>query len=796
MILFFRRYFLFVLPLYYGIPTLWCAALCPGDTLTAQTPCFPEDSDGGNFFEISGLVHDVPETGVVLHFLSKDRDFWDEVDKNAQGGGGVTQEAAPRPQKPAPRPQKPPRKCMSVTERAQQLLQRLRRSSLCFEDVCGAYSNRGGFEHDVLRLMHTGIDIREEQGRYHYYGKVKDRTCPHENVAVAMFKLLCDEKLSLFQVSFQLYRDGYIAHAPEALKILEHALAVGDVHPHNRSFISHDGVDFCVILRDFWKNVEGCSAEDIEEKMRRPSEKYACVLQHGVYTRVIRRLCALRDEKTLCQLQQLKYAKALDHQDHGGEMAEQGDVRVHRRDKVLRVLQQNINAEVHLDDLLKAVNVMRKDVCGDPTPVNMRALLGVVISLAMRGWPIIYDKEKRTAKLLDTVLQVDTPKENTNLLTLLYDLIQVYNADLVRDEIAYYAYCGGYWPSGFKGGEKRRFFKTVNKYKELLAIMGHISVDCCVQYRRGSVTTQRLLWLHGKTESAVDKTNEPDLSLEEEENGVGSARAVKVFQASPEFAVFLDHLLALGVTPKKNEQESTAIELVASPATKEAMIENALRREDLSTGAFWSLCSQLGFQKQKDVWDIAGVLTLKKEGGRLLYNPEASLFSWDDTSCLPEPKKNTFVSAVFVLKRNDPDLSQLALLHMLRQQGFQDVQPNCITWASRALAVLGFCPTRSVDLINARKHLALMLAPYARPIPEVDSRKRVVFAWKIAEKVNTFVQDGSVHKLWKVYQEGQGERLPCRKRQKLDQKPSGPEHIMRLEIPHLYNMLQEKRTSC
>lgn len=648
----------------------------------------------------------------------------------------------------------------SLSKRAKNLLQLLKKNTLSFGDVKDAFYKKQGvrfFQEDILQAMYHGADIRRDGKRYYCRGDVTDAPAPSEHVAIAMFNILYRNEGSLFDLKFQLYREGHRDYAPDALGYIELALAVGGVHPRNRQIRAEDRVDFCAKAKEIWRKTRishKCFCVYIEN----PTPKEKAFLKNKHYARILRSLWRLNHGKQLAVLEDMK-----------ASLPPVNPFRANKQDTIIKALKKHRNKEVYLAELLDWVSPPGKKR-------NKTTFLGSVLTLALNDWPIFYNKDKQTVTLLEKALPTLTPAEGTNLLTMIYDLVQRYKNRLTQEEIAYYAYQGGYGPKCFKRGNKAPFYACIRQDKAMLAIMGYINSDCCAQNLRADVCRQKpllpLVCHKDKFQSAAYyKRYGPDVT----EQDIDAVCAAQEFQKSAEFTVFEHHVRSMNKT--------------RGPAAEYAKpVENLLRDGPILARDFWKLFDNFGCKKEQDMWNIADALTSSDANNRLIYNPKTSQFSWDNDCPLLSPEAQTLVSTVFSLQNDHPDMPSHELGYMLKQYGFTHISENDVQEILRGLAVLGL--SHGYELAYEREIVDLLLTPGVNPKANVGKNRQLSRPWRIAHRVVNWAHNGSLKNLWKVYEDLRIENPPPCKRKKTEKKSYNPEDVLLAKTPHLYEILQ------
>lgn len=659
-----------------------------------------------------------------------------------------------------------PSASIMLGESAERIIAILTGKDVRFEDLKDTcYKNRGLFCEDILQAMHKGADIRQTKpGYYRYHGQLKEVHQPSEDVSIAMFNILKERVITLFDLKFCLYLQGYRSYTPAYLNHLEGALVVGNVHPYRSKINAHDFRSFDT-LQEIWRMRQEDTHEHFCSYMNNPGScTHATVLSIRRNKRILIRLKDLYDREILPELEILHAAYSqgagVDKNDH----KEDCTPRENRKSKIMQVLRNNQNTEISLRYLLRESGLPQEGQ-------GKTMLLGVVTSLALRDVPIVYDKDAASVTLLSQVIAQKTPKPNTNLLTMVYDLTSCYQEGINLDEMAYYAYREGYWPEGFGRGQKKIFCNCVNDYRKFLAILGYIDACCCEPKQRGRISCQRDIWKIVRGAGGVRdiehyRSSCPNII----ESDLDVMRALYTFYQGEEFLCFCFYFGEQNM--RKRDELNKRLQCVeervrAGPATV------------LDLQIFYN--ESFGLDDSQSMWDIAGILTNRKSG-RLIYDPQRAMFSWDNDSCVPTPSENTLVAEVFSLINIDRDMPEEVLGHMLKQKGFQDVDEEDVQKIKIGLSVLGLRSGRGVCGAQVRKAINAILDPGCNPDGVLS---------EVADRVVCWVHSGSFLKLWRAYKETL-EVPPPVKRKKPGACRRSPENIIHSEIPALYAILQKE----
>lgn len=667
---------------------------------------------------------------------------------------------------------------MTTHTRAHKLMEILTKGEVCFVDVKDMYSqclDHHSFQLDILYLMRNNVDIRETKSNYYQcFGVLKEASPPSEAVAIAMFNLLSEKRRSLFDLYFQLYLRGYREFSTCSLRVLEGALNVGGVHPYDRDIVSQKGLSISAECKKVWAEVKDLSYADMMTYLSELPEKHAYTLQEMRYSRLITCLWRLKEKGTLKILQEMR-----------GSLEAEADKRTRKSQKMSRqhqimtILIAHKNKEIALNDVFRMVTDTQKSMQIRPLSCK-NALLKVVLPLAIGVHPIIYDKEKQTVKLLDQPMPLERPKKNTNLLTMIYDLMTKYEGCITSEELNYYAYKWGYWLECQKKG-RQRFDLCANRYKESLAIQGYIDISSFAKGDQEDILCQRKIWSLVVQEGEVhDLAYYKKFYVDVIQKDIDAVRAVHALQKTPEFVIFYAYVKELDKARNATAEDCCKC------------LEVVLRQSPMTAEVFSVFCGLFGLKTEQEIWDIASRLTRRTKDGRLIYEPKKCLFSWDSEGCFPQPKKEAFLATLFSLKFDFPDIENKTLLYMIGQNGFQDVTAVDVHEALYGFAVLGLYSPYEQYLTQERHLVQLILASDAQqPEPEVNDHGRILWAWKIAYIVVNWMRDGSLHNFWRFYLGAPESVLPA-KRMKLQTSSSDSEDSLLIKIPRIYHVVQPK----
>ena len=674
--------------------------------------------------------------------------------------------------------------------RVQALLQCLKERKVCFKDVKRTLYLKGGisaFQEDILLLLRNNIDVRQEGTGFTCGGELMVDRCPSEHVSEAMFKLLCASSITAFDMRFALYRKGYIDCSRDFLLRLEIALVIGDVHPHGQEInVKRGGVGMNKKLKDVWRKVNNYSRPALTTLLNGVYARSHEFYLNPFYKGVLWVLWKLKESKQLDNLVRLKDA-----------CKKQGETFLapthsHRKAQIFMILQDRKNQAHMISDLMGLIQP-------DGAKCGIQAVLQSSLLLALDGLPIVYNRDLQELTLLDTATEAKNPKEGTNFLTMLYDLARQYKTALFPEEIAYYAKEGGYWEQDSSGRvlDRRELFQYIDEQQEALVIQGYIEVDRCLKKIKNNIDRKKMLWPrfieddqdHGLPYYRKFCRAATNKDLE-------GLRALRTRIKQPDFTVF------------KNYVSSRTDKYPVM--TGEQFVKFCLCKRGYTFSDLLRLC-HVRDMKALDLWEVAGTLTCQEEGGRLLYCPAEDKFTWDDEGQVPHPLGCAYVARTFALKRMYAGISNNAVVHMLRQEGFDYMTLNKVNKVLRGLETLGLCArSNSITpegLAMQRRLLNAMLDETAKPNPQKNKYGVVTWQWQIAEIVYSWQDNKTMELLLQTYAEGDGAdgapedvsaqvssqvSAPPAKRQKLEEGLKSFEHIVYDEIPRLYTLLCRK----
>lgn len=671
--------------------------------------------------------------------------------------------------------------------RVHSLLERLNRGKVCFEDVKKSLypkSNVLVFQEDILRLMRDNIDICRSGKGFMCTGKVRSKDfCPLLHVSEAMFMILCDETMTLFDMKFELYSKGYVHYAREFLLCLEMALIVGDVHPHSREIRAKGNVHMNAKLKAIWQKVQGFISSELTDFLSRKHDRGHEDYLGSFYKRVIKILWDLKDTKLLRRLEELKAELDASRQ----PLTALSPLHVSRKAQVLAVVQRYKNQEFTIPDIITLLDIPISAGC-------RRVFLQSALLLALDGFPIIYHKYSQSIMFLDPAADVSVPPEGTNFLTMLYDLSEEYQTQLLPEEIAYYAHKGGYLEQDANGKvtNRAKLFERIDACQEALAVQEYIDVAHCAVKNQNKIRRHKMLWptiLKEDTEYTL--TYYRRIFYLATQKDLNDLRELKKRIKEEDFIVLRNHVSC-----------STVERMTITGAD---FVQSCLCRRDYTFSDLLSLCQRRGMHV-KDLWDAAGALTCREEGGRLLYFPDEERFVWDSKSRMPTPLECSFVARCFTLQSMYPNATHAAIAHMLKQEGFCNTLPTRVKQTMRGLETLGLNPCLVYapfgHFYKQRQFLNLMLTENATIVPDRGASGSVSWQWKTAQMVLSWQKDKTMELLLQAYIKRQGYEqkdasdqdgvIPPVKRQKMEEGLQTFGCIIRDEIPELYSLLCKK----
>lgn len=633
------------------------------------------------------------------------------------------------------------------------------------------------FKRDILQAMHSGADIIEKNKHYHCLKELTNRPSPSERVAVAMFHLLSQKRMTLFELRFQLYRKGYIDHSPESLLYLVKAFELGGVHPANVGHKMRDGVSVKSALQNRWEEIQNLDQYDVDRYLQKCSPSAPDKERVSKKNRqVLRRLWTLQKTNDLTTLRYLKSTmttqpvqKALMMDNYEGK----------RKNAILDCLCAHKCEEISLDRLIEMVGWPQKGY----------SLLNVLLLLVIKGFPIIYDKSSKSVMFVNCIPPVEQLPEKTNLLTTLYDLTKKHGPNLSLSEIAYYVYRKGLWPCGFSLNICKGFYKTIHLYKAVLVMQDYIDIQHCYQSYRKSVSCAREVLKLIQSEGALKDLEYYKFHLfplNPKQEDLDTAVSVKHFIEKEEFRVFLSYV--------SNPRTGNMTMLQQEKIVKSCVYNNQLTYKFL-----WNLCENFGMQQSQELWSAARNLTQSVHKGRLIYDPRTTIFVWDEKSRCVFLKEEEQVVEIYSLQRTYPYLSHEEFVHMLAQNG-GSANTSGIQNVLNGLSLLGFRSENEKFYALSRKILQGMLTK-TDDVMDIAEKNP---AWDVAQDVYSWLGSGAMELLWKTYltscgqvlQEGvhdQEETQPRAKRQKLDvAQENNPVSIIDRDIPALKMFLLTK----
>ena len=739
--------------------------------LATVVPAGCDDRDD-DIFATSDLFHSEECGGVSqAPFLALDtplpfkEELGSESEEDTEGHSSVDEvrEDGPPSQKKSP-------KKLTASERRDALLQTLKRA-VCFKDLKNNIYHRVGkhiFHLDILQAMCQGYDIYEDApGYYCCRGVVSgEAPVPCESVAVAMFNLLRKPK-SLFELRFQLYGQGYRGYSPEFLMILEKALIIGEVHPYKKKLQVKGDASVHETLVTIWNDVQGLSRQALGRHLQYH-------VQQKAHHPILRRLWELNNRKHLQTLRDLKASLPKNAPSSDGAMIIQSK----RRIPYLNALQRHPNEVLPIDHLWKVAKVEKGFSRKRTSPLR------VLLLLALEGWPIIYNKDSFSVIFFEETIPAVQPQKETNLLTMIYDLAKTYQKKgLTQEEIAYYALRGGYLQPGLWAEDLKDFYKTVLFYTKFLVVHGHVESKAFVLSCQDQdvLTRESLLWL-----VVLEKDERPIARYKElfgdiTQKDLDSILAIKEFGKTKEYEVFYNHLCAID-----------------AGIPKEKFVQMRLQQHPLQRTSLWILCEKFGIRSVEEMWTIAKNLTQRVEGGRLIYNPKTTLFSWDRTGFYGALAETAHVSEIFLLQQECPDVTNQEFFHMLAQRGVEGMSLDRLKRVFFCLKLLGLCDAQEEDThVLGRKRLRSILAQRDDGCAENSQ------ACAMAQEVFSWLGSGAMAHLWRTYLQKKDDRRwqeagdakqqePVCKRQRLETPLMCAEDIIERDIPELKDFLCKK----
>lgn len=666
--------------------------------------------------------------------------------------------------------------------RRTRLVERLKAGPVRFADVRAEYYGGGEsvFHSDILDAMYHSVDVYKEKGSFYCLPYLRKNIKPLTNIEIAMFNLLKEDTLSWFDVCFALYRQG-CRESPEFLRNLEAAIFVANARPRGcKIFIARDA-KFHASAQTILSEICGLSRQDFELYMRNIPEQHVGILQHRRHKAVVRHLWTLNNNGSLTKLKSMKAAMHDVPEDCDDSEKDQFAWKFFgtQAQQIMMFLRKRVNQELPVQDSLEKICAARN------SNESWRDLLRVVLMLGTHE-PIIYNKAAQTMKLLCEPIPILQPEENTNLFTMVYDVIRRTPTRPIREEFAYHACRGGYWKEGFSNPAKEEFFALITRYRVFLAIMGYVGIDVCTLRTRPQVQRCHAMWCLKETERGLKYPDDLGGLLpftQPEDMKVMSD--LHAFTQSAEFSVFRRYTRRLLTEAG-------------------ALIAEHLRKQPLLGGVLWGFCHSVGLQTVEQMWEVAGDLTQREEGGRLIYDQKTGVFSWRDVA-LPQPEEESLVAAVFFFKHQEPKIKNMELCYMLQQDGFQNMTPVVVSAILQGLGVLGFYYDEEETYVGVRSAVNKMLTQEKKLQTNLHKQGELLQHSQLAKRVVRWVHNGSFDKLWVAYQDTkryipkkntllQGDGPPEAKRLKVAQ-PSCPDDVILFEIPALHAILMNKNTA-
>lgn len=643
--------------------------------------------------------------------------------------------------------------------------------------------SRSAFQLDILQAMFKGADIVENDGKFRYFGELQEQQAPSESVSVVMFKLLQEKWLSMFDLRFQIYRKGYRQYTPEFLMNLEAAFVVGNVHPRK---ILLNNTDIKFIMRKQWEKIQeerkeggkNFNASDHIQMVEKQSQNTLLRADR----QAIRRLWELDKTGDLACLRQLmcEGQNIYELEDY------ESDVKLSSGYVIKQFLRARMNETIPIENIRRNVDL--------PQRLKSRpgVLLSKILMLALQGVPIVYDKDTYSVTLLDDErAPVVLSKENTNLFTMVYDLIKQYGKKLTNLEIVYFSGRLGHWTQGYDRQNLDELYKRISWYKEILAIQGRIEVchcDCKKEQER-FITLKNAMWeMTLNDNKALDLAHYRGLLQNVVQEDVDVINAVKAFEETPVFAVFMRHIQLADV--EKNPQ-----------LERENFIKKSLQGRALPYKDLWDLCKRLGMYNAQDLWDAAKNLTQNTGDGRLLYLPKVGVFVWENADRYSVCEDSDRVAVIYSLQNDYPDMTDQELSHMLVQRGLPCADLCEAKKVLEGLEVIGLRHTKKDLCVEQRYLLEKMIS--SGLLKGIKNATEQTQENAIVQEVYSWLADGSMAKLWKAYLDAKEDELelaglcnteggPSAKHPKLDDQMMSPEEIIRRDIPSLVEFMFEQ----
>lgn len=666
----------------------------------------------------------------------------------------------------------------SLSSRQTLLLQRLEGQCQNFEGLKdlykrakGKYFDKSLFHADVLQAMCKGADIIEEKhGYYRFVGMLEsDTPASSESVAVAMFNLLRMPQ-SLFELRFKLYRKGYRQYTPDFLTSLEMALKIANVHPYDQKVQAKDnGVVLHDRLLEVWLDAQNYSKVPFYKYVR---EKLA----NKMHRQVLLRLCELTNTKDLENLRALKKGLPQHHQAILSGVSGLTGFKSKRRTPYLRALMQHEKEWLDIKTLWQHAHIEPGYVRREASPLRTILLLTF-----KEGYPIIYDQNAFKVTFLGSKIPVVKPREDTNLLTMVYDCLTKHGEYLTKEEFAYYAYRGGYWPESFDQDGCQKFYKSVDFYKEFLVTQRHIRRNFRLFDHQAASTRKCKLWDAMKEKKfsedfAFYKKLIPDITQED----LDHVLKIKAFESTKESIVFSHYI--------QNLETQLSIE---------EFVQRRLCQHPLREKTLWRQCTLFGVSSVEVLWDVVKGLTQRKTGGRLIYEHKTTLFFWDSDGVYETIGEEKYVAEVFLLQRGSRDISNQAFMHMLIQQGVEGMTIENVRKILKGLELLGLRDEEGDLCRLERKNLRAILTSR-------DSCAENHYEDGIAQEVFAWLVSGALEHLWRAYLQTKDdveiqeeasdteEQSPPCKYQKLEEPRMSAEEIIARDIPELNDFLSAK----
>lgn len=660
------------------------------------------------------------------------------------------------------------------------LLNILSKEPVCFADIAKLDSPiycEVVFKENILWLMHHYENIEEKDGKFYCSGKCSAVPMPTESVAVAMFNVLSGGVQDVFQVIFQLYRQGYREYTPEFLTSLEIALHVGGIHPREQEA---GQAQLLQELKDDWRAVQDGSKDAFIVSFA-SSEKQRCG--------AIQRLLELKDSGDLAKLQAFKRELFVENPEKNSFVSkEKGDFRRIVMDFLLK------NKNVVLDVQTIFTHLQPKMQC------VKSQFLKTLLTVALQNPRIIYDKDESSVQLLDKDIPAVPPKEGTSLVTMLYDLIHKYGSCLTKEEIAYYAQRGGYWRE-VNWASLQCFYHNVKWYENFLAVRGDIALleSCRGQQKqlRQQRARHRDLWkiVEGEKVLRSPDAYSSECGFRVDADDLNAMGAIKKFIQHPDGIIFMQHVAQKKKEPSQGVPQNQYTKFIKGALAKRTYFYRTLMFE----------FNRRFDAKSKFFWKTVESMMCAPGPGLLAYDLQKMEFYWDASLCPAASKEKNCVIEAFVLRKNYPNMPAALMACLLRQQGFGHAKEGILQTIFHGLELLGLDSVSEdqSDLDDRRAIVNTMLVNPSMPLQQVLDCAHVtkkIREWRLksCREVVSWVQQKYICPLWKSYleQKRQCEDIqdvpPTAKRYKLQESMS-PEDVVVYKLPAIHKALVDGR---